>query len=105
MFQDEPPKKVLYCYNTYQDGFNVISNEVENIAMIEGIPSREEINTFSDHNHNIVILDDLGHKLMQNPDIEVMFTQLAHHMNLSVIFVLYKIYDFIQITKRYQNIS
>ena len=59
--------------------------------MHEGLPTEKTLRNFSNNKHNIIVLDDLGHKMVQDKDMEMLFTQFAHHMNLSVIFILHNL--------------
>ena len=93
LFNGDPPKKILFCYSIYQPFYDKIKRELKDVTMYEGMPEEKIIQDFSDNNHNIIILDDLGHKLMQNESIEMLFTQLAHHMNLTVVFILHNLFQ------------
>ena len=88
-----PPVKILYCYNIYQTLFDEMKDTLHNVSFLGGLPTIDEIHNFCDKNHNIVVIDDLSHKLVMNPDLEVAFTQLCHHWNLSIIFVLHNLYQ------------
>ena len=93
MFNEESPKKVLYCYGIYQPFFIKMKDTIEQFYLCEGLPDINELKNFCDDDHNIVIIDDLSHKLVNNPDGELMFTQYCHHMNISVVFVLHNLYQ------------
>ena len=87
------PLKILYCYNIYQPLYDTMQDTLSPFSLHYGLPTIEKLKSFCDSSHNIVIIDDLSHLLVQNPEMEIMFTQLCHHMNISVIFVLHNLYQ------------
>lgn len=82
-----PPSKILYCYGVWQSLFNEMENNIKNLVFHEGVPSSEQIEEFSDNNHNIVVLDDLMDECVKNREIELLFTRGAHHKKLTVIYL------------------
>ena len=93
LFKEDPPNKVLYCYSIYQSVIDELKKIKGEITLYNGLPDKGTLAKFCDGHHNIVILDDLGHKLMENKDVEMLFTQFAHHMNLSIIFILHNLFQ------------
>ena len=83
----QPVQKTLYCYGIYQDTFDAMKKEISGIEFFEGVPNQLDIESFADGRHNLVILDDLSEKVVKEPDMERLFVQGAHHLNLSVFFV------------------
>ena len=83
----EPVKKILYCYGIYQDTFDAMKRDIEGIEFLHGVPTQSEIEGFADGQHNLVILDDLSEQVVKDPNMERLFIQGAHHLNLSVFFV------------------
>ena len=82
MFENETPKTVLYCYGIYQKLYSKMEREMDFFTFHEGIPSKETILNLSDP--SMVVLDDLCHKVCENIDMELLFSQTAHHRNISV---------------------
>ena len=82
-----PVNKILYCYSIYQDTFDSIKREVEGIEFLEGIPSQVKVKNFVDGMHNLVILDDLSEGVVKDPDMERLFVQGVHHLNLGMFFL------------------
>ena len=79
---------ILYCYGMYQDMFEELQSNIDNCQIHAGLPSRELIEEISDGtNHNLIVLDDLQEELGKDACMEKLFTQLAHHLNTSVIFM------------------
>jgi len=85
MFENEVPKHVLYCYGIHQDLYNKMEKELDFITFHEGIPTRETV--FSLPSPSMIILDDLCHIVCQNTEMELLFSQVSHHRNISVCFM------------------
>ena len=85
---NENVNNILYCYGMYQNMFEELQSNLNNCQLHEGIPTRETINNFSDGScHNLIILDDLQEELGKDECMEKLFTQFAHHLNTSVVFM------------------
>ena len=83
---DQNPHKIMYCYAIIQPQLLAMEKSVQGFSLHEGVPTIDDINAFADSNFNIIILDDLMHKL--NSDIELLVTQFCNHKNLSTILLL-----------------
>ena len=60
----------------------------DDIRFVEGLPSSEDVdNLTSDGRHHVIVLDDVMQKVVQSPDMVLLFMQGCHHKNLSVIFI------------------
>jgi hypothetical protein len=82
---DTPVYKILYCYSIFQPLFEEISQQIPNIEFHEGIPGIEFLKEFTrGKNHCVVVLDDLQSEMSQSKVSEKLFTELSHHMFLSV---------------------
>lgn len=85
---DRAPDQILYCYGIYQPMFEILHQKIPNLQLHCGLPSMpmlEDLTATS--NHSLLILDDLQQEMATNALMEKLFTQLAHHLNLSVIFM------------------
>lgn len=88
MYAGEPPKKILYCYGIHQPLFDDMERRFINLKLHHGLPSTETIEELTSmREHTLIILDDLMHRVVQNTDMEVLFTQGCHHRRLSVVFI------------------
>lgn len=88
MYADEPPKRVLYCYGIHQPLFDDMERQLPNLVFNPGLPSKELLEDLtSDRHHSLIILDDLMHRVVQDMDMELLFTQGCHHRRLSVVFI------------------
>ena len=89
MFVPNPPSSILYCYSVYQPLFDDMKMTFgDDIRFVEGLPSSEDVdNLTSDGRHHVIILDDVMQKVVQSPEMALLFTQGCHHKNLSVIFI------------------
>lgn len=102
MFQNIP-KKIVYCYSTYQSLYDDMKQEVEHIDFFEGLPSKEDMDTWSfETGFKILILDDLVQQASSSVDIVNLFTIYSHHKNFSVFFVVQNLFSG---GKHYRTIS
>lgn len=84
----KPPKKILYCYGMYQPLFEELAAKINNFTLHAGVPSLKIIEGVSENNdHSIIVLDDLQQEMSTDPIMEKLFTQLAHHLNVTVVFM------------------
>ena len=88
MYSKDPPSKRLYCYGIHQDLFE----QMERYSK-QGLPTVEELDKFTrDKRHKLIIIDDLMQEVMQNKDMELLFTQGTHHKCVSVILITQNLY-------------
>lgn len=93
MYVKEPPKRILYCYGIHQPLLDEMEQHISNLKLHHGIPSNETIQDLtSDRQHTLIVLDDLMHRVVQDVDMELLFTQGCHHRHLSVIFITQNIF-------------
>ena len=86
------PQKILFCYSVDQPLYGQIKGDVNNVIFHEGLPSLEVIYEMSGEEPLLVVLDDLIHKIVDNHDMLLLFTQGSHHRNISVIFMTQNLY-------------
>jgi hypothetical protein len=86
MFETEP-QKVLYCYGIYTDSYHALEQCMPEIEFRKGLPLLEEIETFANGKHNLIILDDLMADICKQTWSDKIFTMYSHHLKLSIIFV------------------
>lgn len=80
-----PPKKIIYCYGTWQEAFNKMPN----------VEFRQGLDTSHDQHkeHTIMILDDLMDEVVQSKSAEQLFTRGSHHKNITVVFLIQNLYQ------------
>lgn len=88
----DPPRKIMYCYGVYQDLFDDMERRFPNFILHKGLPTSEEIEEFAGGEHDLIILDDLMHEVLESKTAELLFTQGCHHRKLSVVFITQNIY-------------
>lgn len=91
MFEPISPKKVLYCYGVYQDEFTVMENSFPSVSFQRGLPSESDIEELIG-NHNVIVMDDLMNELVNNKEMEKLFTQGAHHKKLTILYLNQNMY-------------
>lgn len=77
-----PPLKIIWCYGTYQQAFETLSNKV---VFHEGIPDLNMLEKDS-----LLILDDLMHE--KDDRVDKIFTKYSHHRDVSVMFLTQNIF-------------
>ena len=88
----EPVQKVMYCYGFYQPVFDKMSKNVPNISFHEGLPG--ELDSFVEGSeHSLIILDDLMDLVLRETKKQQLFTQGAHHLRLSVLFITHNCFQ------------
>ena len=80
-----PVDKILYCYGVYQPLFDVMKKDIRHIEFYKGLP--KYIETFANRKHCLIILDDLMTQVINDTECQLLFTQGAHHLCLSIIFI------------------
>lgn len=82
--------KIIYCYARWQDKYDVLSKNLNNIEFNEGL---YDIDLINPSDKVLLILDDLTHLCEKDEAILNLFTTDSHQKNISV-FLLYivKIY-------------
>ena len=77
----------------HQDLFEQMERYVPHFYSKQGLPTVEELDEFTrDKRHKLIIIDDLRHEVMQNKDMELLFTQGTHHKCVSVILITQNLY-------------
>lgn len=90
---DIPPQKILYAYSEYQPVFDVMKATIPNITFHQGLPSRDDIEEFSEgQDHVVVVLDDLMLKITATEEYVQLFTVTSHHRHVSVLFLTQCLY-------------
>jgi hypothetical protein len=79
---DIPPKQVLYCYGIWQDLYENMDEKLPFVTFHEGLPSMVKLKSMPPH--SLIVLDDLAHLIYSNKDMELLFSQVSHHCQLSV---------------------
>ena len=87
-----PPHLIVYCYNHWLDDFTEMKNTVKNLVLHQGIPTSDDIDTWANGNHFILVLDDLQQQCQKDKRVSEMFTVGSHHRNFSLIYLCHNIF-------------
>ena len=88
-----PPARIIWLYKRWQPLYTELQKTVPAIEFIEGIPSNVKENTFLDTRFpTLIISDDLMKNATSDEDVCDLFTEGAHHRNLSVVCLLQNIF-------------
>ena len=84
---------ILYCYGIYQPLLDEMERNVPNFMNKKGLPSSEELDEFTEERrHKLIVIDDLMHKVVQDKEMELLFTQGIHHRCVNVILITQNLY-------------
>jgi hypothetical protein len=76
MYVENPPNEIMYSFGIHQPPFEVMEKTIPDITFHQGLPSPEVIDEFTaDRRHRLIVLDNLMHRVVQNVDMELLFTQ------------------------------
>ena len=91
----EPPKRVVFCYNIFQDLFHRMAETVPNISFHEGVPDRATMEEWSAQiggGHLMIVFDDLYNEVIQSKAVCDLSVLLSHHLNISSIISSHNIF-------------
>ena len=77
------PENIICCYGIYQPAYDEMQRNIPNITFVKGVPSDLE-SMINPSIRNLVVIDDLIHKLSNDQRITSLFTKGCYHRNLSV---------------------
>lgn len=88
MFKD-PPKRIFYAYGVSQPLFSEMRNVVRNISFHEGLPTREQLETWNMETpgHKILVMDDLMQVGAKSNMLVDIFCQFSHHLGFTAWFI------------------
>ena len=89
---NEKITKVLYAYSVWQPFYMKMEQDLK-INFLEGLPTIEYLNNFTDGQTNtILVLDDMMESVVKSSEIENIFTKLSHHKKINLIYITQNIY-------------
>jgi hypothetical protein len=91
--KNEPIIKLIYCYGVWQSLFDTMEKELDFIEFHQGILTRQEIDELANGDHVGIVLDDVMTEAIQDKTTADLFTQLSHHMNISVFYLTQNLYQ------------
>ncbi|PIC39326.1 hypothetical protein B9Z55_011051 [Caenorhabditis nigoni] len=87
---DANSKVCFWYYDTFESVPDSLKNRPE-ILLREGLPNLEELKKYKDQ-QAMVVIDDLMTKIDQNSGMERLVSVLAHHYNMTIMFLLHTIF-------------
>lgn len=90
---DPKPLNVTYFYGQFQNTFNEMEQDMPFIQFEQGLPDQDKIIELSNPDtHSLFIIDDLMSDVVNNKEIENLFTKYSHHRNISVCYLTQNLY-------------
>lgn len=84
--------KVLYCYGVWDSAYDELMMD-DDVEMMEGLPDAEKIGAMNDGNFNLLILDDLLGRVVDDINMQELFCVHARHFNITTVFVTQNLYQ------------
>ena len=81
---ETPPKKIVYCYGAWQDGFKRMKQH--GIQFHEGEPDSELLPVWFPKG-GLLVLDDLMEEGGKDKRVLDLFTKHSHHRNVTVLYL------------------
>lgn len=88
---DPAPQKVVWIYKEWQPAYTLLTESVDNILFLNGIPTQEEDIVADPSVPHLVIFDDMLGK--DEEEIKLWFTRKGHHRKASVVYITQNLYD------------
>ena len=93
MFGENPPKMIKYYYGIYQPMFDDMKSTIPNIAFIQGLPTHEDLEGFTDPSfHTVIVLDDLMELAKDSVLVQDIITKISHHRFCTCFLLLQNLY-------------
>ena len=93
MFGNNLPQKVKIYYGIWQPLYDEIMKSIPDISFQKDLPSLEDLNEFTDPKlHTLCILDDVMTTAVDSEVVELIFTRISHHRNLSCLYLAQNIF-------------
>lgn len=87
---DHPPSEIRYHYGAWQKRFEDVEGADKRYVFVEGIPGPDDLPSGS--HHTVMVIDDLMEEASKSKTAMDIFTKHSHHQNMSVIFLVQKLY-------------
>ena len=90
---EPPPERIIWCYSQWQPAYTELLNILPIIEFVKGIPENLERDSYFDVNkRNLIVIDDQMIEAGNDNRIPNLFTRGSHHRNMSVIYILQKLF-------------
>ena len=86
----EPNNKIYYFYAVWQSSFEGFMGE--KIVYLQELPTEERINSLTNGDHSLIIIDDMQITALHDPFIANLFCRESHHKNLSLFLLLQNLF-------------
>lgn len=85
------PTRIVVAYSFYQPAYDQLKSHFPFIEFVKGL-DKNLINSFSQEQNNLFIIDDLMRESGNNDIVADIFTKGAHHASLSTILIVQNIF-------------
>ena len=87
------PKKVLFCYKYRQPSYTEMLNIMPDITFHQGMPDDLVQSKYFDPSFpRLIVFNDLIRTVINDDTAADLFTESAHHRDISVIFIIQNLF-------------
>ena len=83
--------EIRYHYGAWQDRFDLMKQEDSRYVFVPGVPTTTDLPDGS--KHTVMVIDDLMKEVSESTTTTDIFTKYSHHRNMTVIFIVQKLYS------------
>ena len=84
-----PPTLIIFCYKTWQGIYDELQSKLPSIHFLPCLPGEEELKSLtSNHNHSVIVADDMLTEISSSPFCSDLFTRISHHYNITSILIM-----------------
>ena len=84
------PTRVMYHYGAWQNRFREVEASDPRFEFVEGLPTHNDLPSGTEH--TVMVIDDLMEEVSNSKTAMDIFTKHSHHRNMTVLFLVQKLY-------------
>ena len=87
------PTKLIYHYGLWQNRFTEVEASDSKFEFVEGLPTHNDLPAApSGTTHTVMVINDLMEEVSNSKTAMDIFTKHSHHRNMTVLFLVQKLY-------------
>ena len=86
------PSRIIWFYKEWQTAYDQVKELLPSLDLHQGIDN-QVLESIQASERNLVIIDDLMSSAADSKRISKLFTQVSHHRNLTVIFIIQNLFN------------
>ena len=85
------PTRIMYHYGAWQTRFKEVEASDSRFEFVEGLPTHDGLPRGT--THTVMVIDDLMEEVSKSKTAMDIFTKHSHHRNMTVLFLVQKLYS------------